>query len=315
MDLKIKKFSKKLFPTNQSIINLIPTKTKNKIKFHNNYIYIPINKSKSIDKAILAAVAKDGRSFGDFNRLESLPSTNKESSEELSLSDDDDNMNKDNTDDLVTLDDGKRIMNSITVVMEKCRKLVNHFGRSTKESGYLKQHVGKTKKCHKLITDRKIPLSGSNYPILAKAYNALKTLYIYLEIGNMFDSFNIRVMKQLLLAYLTHYFPRNDNNEQYYLMRAAAYVDPPEHLSLDNDELEKAEVYINSLYDRLRLTLYDETSSNTAQQQKPGADELKDEDVDTENNHLSTYELLLGRTGIRTQVVNSEENISLEFDR
>ncbi|CAF1601755.1 unnamed protein product [Didymodactylos carnosus] len=30
---------------------------------------LPINKSKSVDKAILAAVVKDGRSFGDFNRL------------------------------------------------------------------------------------------------------------------------------------------------------------------------------------------------------------------------------------------------------
>ncbi|CAF1197014.1 unnamed protein product [Didymodactylos carnosus] len=158
-------------------------------------------------------------------------------------------------------------------------------------------------------------LSGSNYPTLAKAYNALKALYVYLELGNVFDSFNMGVMKQLLLAYLTHYFPRNDNNEQYCLMRAAAYVDPPEHLSLDNDELEKAEVYIKSLYDRLTLTLHDETSSNTAQQQKPGADEIKEEGLDTKNNHLSIYELFLRRTGIRTKVVNGEENISLEFDR
>ncbi|CAF1578502.1 unnamed protein product, partial [Didymodactylos carnosus] len=46
-----------------------------------------------------------------------------ESSEELGLSDNHDNMNKNDIDDLVTLVDEKRVMNSITAVMEKCRKL------------------------------------------------------------------------------------------------------------------------------------------------------------------------------------------------
>ncbi|CAF0907476.1 unnamed protein product [Didymodactylos carnosus] len=53
----------------------------------------------------------------------------------------------------ITIDDVREFITSINNVLLKCRKLVNHFRRSTKQTGYLTKTIGKTLRCHSLIID------------------------------------------------------------------------------------------------------------------------------------------------------------------
>ncbi|CAF1068053.1 unnamed protein product [Didymodactylos carnosus] len=210
----------------------------------------------------------------------------------------------------LTLDDAREVITSITNVLLKCRKLVNHFRRSTKQTGYLKKRIGKTLRCHSLIIDCPIrwnssfsmidrlitlknhinailndtnkqntkkvakiylttfewsmigdlhkllkpfkivvkELSGSYYPTLSKAYNALRALRVLLNTSESNDSADMKVTKKLLLAYLNRYFPPNETNEQYCLMRACAYLEPKQHLALTNADILKAEQFLTELF-------------------------------------------------------------------
>ncbi|CAF1297516.1 unnamed protein product [Didymodactylos carnosus] len=61
----------------------------------------------------------------------------------------------------ITIDDAREVITSITNVLLKCCKLVNHFRRSTKQTGYLKKRIGKTLRCHSLIIDCPIRWNSS----------------------------------------------------------------------------------------------------------------------------------------------------------
>ncbi|CAF1179902.1 unnamed protein product [Didymodactylos carnosus] len=148
-----------LHPTICNALRLWPKQAKNK-----NYLMLIASNYGTDDLQYSTEYSDDNTDLEQTMEGDNQNKSGYESSDEImnsSLTDfssesdhNEDNNNDHSSEEIdITIDDVREFITSITNVLLKCRKLVNHFRRSTKQTGYLTKTIGKTLRCLSLIID------------------------------------------------------------------------------------------------------------------------------------------------------------------